>query len=187
MNVSRMSRDDRRNHLLDTAWGLMAEAGAEALTLAEVARLAGVSKPIAYDHFGTRTGLLIALYDRYYSDHISSVAIALQADAEVSAAAETIASAYVRCVLETGTVAATLSGAMSGAAELDAMKQDCDDRYLALCKSALEDRAGRPPNPIALVGFLGAAASVAHHVMLGRTTRDDATRFLAALLTSSVD
>ena len=46
------------------------------------------------------------------------------------------------------------AGFRSGAAELDAMKQDCDDRYLALCKSALEDRAGRPPNPIALVGFL---------------------------------
>lgn len=182
-----MSRDDRRHQLLDTAWRLIGEEGTDALTLAEVARLGGVSKPIAYDHFGSRAGLLSALYDRYYTRHIDSVAAALSSDDTVDAAAATIATAYVGCVLESGAVAAALAGAMSGASDLDAMKQDCDDRYLALCKGALERCAGHAPDPLALVGFLGAAASIAQHVVLGRVDRTEADRFLGALLVASVD
>lgn len=186
MSNSRLSRVDRRNHLLDIGWQIIGDHGAEALTLSEVARLGGVSKPVAYDHFGTRTGLLCALYDRYYSAHISSVETALISDAGLEAAATTIASSYLSCALESGAVAAALSGAMSGASELEAMKQDCDDRYLALCKGALEDRSGKMSEPIALIGFLGAAASISQHVLLGRTTSDEANRYLTDLLKASV-
>ncbi len=35
-----------------------ATKGTDALTLGHVAECAGVSKPIAYEHFGTRAGLL---------------------------------------------------------------------------------------------------------------------------------
>lgn len=187
MSLSRMSRDERRNHLLDTAWRLISEKGVEAQTLAEVAKLGGVSKPVAYNHFGTRSAPLCALYERYYSDPISSVEIALTSHSVLEAAATTIVSSYLKCVFESGTVAAALSGAMSGASELEAMKQDCDDRYHTLCKMALEARSGRVPKPIAHIGFLGAAASISQQVVLGRTTSDEACRFQTALLTAHVD
>ncbi|MDT0267243.1 helix-turn-helix domain-containing protein [Streptomyces sp. DSM 44915] len=38
--------------------------GADGLTLVTLAEEAGVSRPITYDHFGTRPGLLLALYRR---------------------------------------------------------------------------------------------------------------------------
>ncbi|WP_404799983.1 TetR/AcrR family transcriptional regulator [Actinoalloteichus fjordicus] len=35
------------------------------MTLRRLAERAGVSRPIAYDHFTTREGLLMALYQQY--------------------------------------------------------------------------------------------------------------------------
>jgi AcrR family transcriptional regulator len=61
----RMTRDKRHNQLLEVAYAMIRSEGTDALTLARVAERAGVSKPIAYGHFGTRSGLLSALYRAY--------------------------------------------------------------------------------------------------------------------------
>src|SRR5471030_3499992 len=61
----RMSREDRQRQLLDVAWRLIREEGTEALTLGRLAELAGVTKPVVYDHFVTRAGLLAALYEDF--------------------------------------------------------------------------------------------------------------------------
>ena len=58
----RMSREERQRQLLDVAWRLVREEGTEALTLGRLAEQAGVTKPVVYDHFSTRPGLLAALY-----------------------------------------------------------------------------------------------------------------------------
>jgi AcrR family transcriptional regulator len=51
--------------LLDVAWQLVREEGTEALTLGRLAERAGVTKPVVYDHFVTRAGLLAALYEDF--------------------------------------------------------------------------------------------------------------------------
>ncbi|MCO3771117.1 helix-turn-helix transcriptional regulator, partial [Pseudomonas aeruginosa] len=58
----RLSRDERQRQLLEVAWRLVREEGTEALTLGRLAEQAGVTKPVVYDHFGTRARLLAALY-----------------------------------------------------------------------------------------------------------------------------
>ena len=58
----RMAKEDRRQQLLQTASLVIREQGIEALTLASLAERAGVTKPITYEHFGTRAGLLIAMF-----------------------------------------------------------------------------------------------------------------------------
>ncbi|MBN2992365.1 helix-turn-helix transcriptional regulator, partial [Pseudomonas cedrina subsp. fulgida] len=50
----RLSREDRSRQLLDVAWQLVRDEGTEALTLGRLAELAGVTKPVVYDHFVTR-------------------------------------------------------------------------------------------------------------------------------------
>ena len=50
----RLSQAERRRQLLDTALVIIREEGADKLTLGRLASRAGVSKPVAYDHFGTR-------------------------------------------------------------------------------------------------------------------------------------
>jgi AcrR family transcriptional regulator len=48
--------------VLDAAWALLEEHGVEKLTMAEVARRAGVSRRAIYLHFSSRTDLLFALH-----------------------------------------------------------------------------------------------------------------------------
>ena len=66
----RLTREQRARQLLDVAWALVGEEGTDALTLGRLAEAAGVTKPVAYDHFVTRNGLLAALYDPLWTSAI---------------------------------------------------------------------------------------------------------------------
>lgn len=50
----RMSGPQRRRQLLDVARGVFAERGFEGTSMEEIAARAGVSKPVVYEHFGTK-------------------------------------------------------------------------------------------------------------------------------------
>ncbi|WP_428687849.1 TetR/AcrR family transcriptional regulator [Roseibium sp.] len=52
-----------RNEILDCAWTLVSERGAE-VSLAEIGKAAGISRQSVYDHFGSRGGLILALVRR---------------------------------------------------------------------------------------------------------------------------
>jgi AcrR family transcriptional regulator len=54
---------DTRVRILEAARALLEEAGTAETGLAEVGRRAGVSRQAVYLHFGSRTGLLVALVD----------------------------------------------------------------------------------------------------------------------------
>jgi len=56
----RVPRDLRRRHLLALATELFAERGFAAASMDELAQRAGVSKPVIYDLFGSKEGLLLA-------------------------------------------------------------------------------------------------------------------------------
>lgn len=52
-----------REEILDAAWALVSEKGAE-VSIADIAKAAGISRQSVYLHFGTRGGLLMALVRR---------------------------------------------------------------------------------------------------------------------------
>jgi AcrR family transcriptional regulator len=53
--------DATRARILDTAWRLARERGLAAVTIAEIAAAAGVSRQLVYVHFSSRGGLLVAM------------------------------------------------------------------------------------------------------------------------------
>jgi AcrR family transcriptional regulator len=59
------TRGDTRARILDTAWRLVRERGVEAVTVADVAAAAGVSRQLVYVHFENRAGLLVAMARRH--------------------------------------------------------------------------------------------------------------------------
>jgi AcrR family transcriptional regulator len=61
---SRLSREVRRDALLDAALALIAADGVEAVSMEAVAEGAGVSRPLVYKHFANRGELLVAVYRR---------------------------------------------------------------------------------------------------------------------------
>jgi AcrR family transcriptional regulator len=60
----RLSRDGRREALLDDAAQILREGGLNAVTMEAVAARAGVSRPLVYKHFANREALLAGLWRR---------------------------------------------------------------------------------------------------------------------------
>ena len=61
---TRMSAEERRRHLMDTATAIAISDGLSAVTMREVARQAGISETQVHNCFGGRTELLLALARR---------------------------------------------------------------------------------------------------------------------------
>jgi AcrR family transcriptional regulator len=59
-----MARADRSEQLLVTAEQVFAERGYRATSMEDIAERAGVTKPVLYDHFGSKDGLLAAVVAR---------------------------------------------------------------------------------------------------------------------------
>jgi AcrR family transcriptional regulator len=59
-----MTRNERREQLIDVARALFAERGLEGTSVEEIAAHAGVSKPVIYEHFGGKEGLYAVVVDR---------------------------------------------------------------------------------------------------------------------------
>jgi AcrR family transcriptional regulator len=61
--VPRMPRDQRRAQLLDAANAVFTSKGYHAAAMDDIADLAGVSKPVLYQHFPSKLDLYLALLD----------------------------------------------------------------------------------------------------------------------------
>lgn len=73
----RVPRDLRRRHLLAVAAGLFSERGFEAASMDELALRAGVSKPVVYDQFGSKEGVIVAVIDEMGMELSESVGAAV--------------------------------------------------------------------------------------------------------------
>ncbi|MDN5761866.1 MAG: TetR/AcrR family transcriptional regulator [Microlunatus sp.] len=60
---TRMPRDQRRAQLLDAASDVFTSKGYHAAAMDDIAEAAGVSKPVLYQHFGSKLDLYLALLD----------------------------------------------------------------------------------------------------------------------------
>jgi AcrR family transcriptional regulator len=74
-------RAERRTQLLDAAVDVIRERG-PGVTMEQLAKAGGVTKPILYRHFGDREGLIGAIAERFSADLLSSVTTPLAAEAD---------------------------------------------------------------------------------------------------------
>ena len=185
----RLSREDRQRQLLDVAWQLVREEGTEALTLGRLAELAGVTKPVVYDHFVTRAGLLAALYEDFDGRQNQVFADALAAsDATLDDQAWVIASSYVDCVLLQGREIPGVIAALSSSPELESLKRKYEALFLDKCRQALAPFApsGRV-SQAGLRGMLGAAEALSHAAASGEISREEAQQELLASILAMVN
>ena len=70
----RLPAPQRREAILDAAASLFAELPAEAVSMSDIVRSAGVSRPVVYDHFKTKRELVVALIERHHQTVIDSLA-----------------------------------------------------------------------------------------------------------------
>lgn len=67
-NGVRLKRHEREQQLLDAALGLFGESGYQGTSIEDIARAAGVTRPIIYSHFGSKDGIYLACLRRARND-----------------------------------------------------------------------------------------------------------------------
>lgn len=181
----RLSRDARRAQLLETAQGIVREEGVDRLTLGHLATAAGVSKPVVYDHFETRSALLIALY--------RAIDVAKQRELETvlttgwRSRAETIrilSTTYIHCAVDTGSGWHAVSAALGGSEEKDAVFRELLAGYAELFATVLAPHGTLPAAELErrCIGLVGAGEALATAFVRGDLSEQDAARTFASLL-----
>lgn len=72
--AKRLTATQRRAQLIDVGRRVFAEHGYKGTSVEEIARAAGVSKPIVYEHFGGKEGLYAVIVDREMEGLVQRVA-----------------------------------------------------------------------------------------------------------------
>jgi AcrR family transcriptional regulator len=185
---SRLSKQARREQLLDTAMAMVRGQGADGLTLVTLAEAAGVSRPIVYGHFGTRPGLLLALYRRLDERHRVASARALQEAAPgVEEIARVMSTAYFACATEMPEFNA-VSAALKGNPEMEEIQHEMLGSYRDWMAAALLPHSSLTSEALRLrcVGVLGAAEAIAAELNRGLTTAAEAVMALTDLIVGSI-
>jgi AcrR family transcriptional regulator len=63
----RMPTAERRRVILAAATQVVAERGAEAASISDIAERAGITRPIVYDHFPTKQDIILALIEHHHT------------------------------------------------------------------------------------------------------------------------
>ncbi len=186
--AARLSKGERRAQLLETALAMVREEGTDGLTLAAVAERAGVTKPIAYDHFGTRSGLLIALYRLLDERQVEALRRALAvAPRQLAEVARVVAQAHVDCCAAGGEWLA-VSAALKGDEAMEAVQRELVDGCIALYGRAFGPYTALTGERLRLacVGILGAGEAIGAEVVRGRVAEAAAVSAFTQLIVASL-
>ncbi|EOC1329296.1 TetR/AcrR family transcriptional regulator [Cronobacter turicensis] len=185
----RLSREARHTQLTEVAWQIIREEGTEALTLGRLAERAGVTKPVVYDHFTSRSGLLAALYHEYEvrQNRKMDEAIA-RTPPELTALAAVIADAYIECALLQGREMPNVMAALTGTPELEKLRQDYAVDFVAKCRALFAPlRADNALRDAALWAMFGAAEGLSWAVTIGAIDADQAKAELRDAIVGMVE
>ncbi|MEW2397994.1 TetR family transcriptional regulator [Streptomyces sp. NPDC046862] len=184
----RVSAVARKELLLETALRRAREEGAGSLTLARLADACGVSKPIAYQHFGSLAGLLRAMFQQVGAEYEDRVMAVMASHREARTAHEgalrALCDAYVACTLENGALHADIGAALVAEGEpVATVYADDAERYCPLVTELLgvDQRTAYALT----MAFLGAADRLCEAVVAGRLRQEEAVEVLLRLFPSS--
>ena len=189
MAQRRLSRDERSSQLLDIAAALVRGQGADALTLGRLAEAAGVSRAVAYQHFQTRAGLLMALYRYLEASQSEAAQAALQNGAEtLEDAVDILGAAYVNCGFNSAPELHGIRAALTAILEMDEFFRSEQERYAELYQRRLARFIDLPERDgkILLLAVIGGADVLVREVVGGRLTRAEAITTVRTLLLAAV-
>lgn len=186
--AKRLTKETRRAQLLDVAHDILRREGTDALTLARLAEQAGVSKPIAYDHFGTRAGLLAALFRWFDERQVAEMTTAMAAGGDSLGAASQIAAAgYLHCLV--GPEYDELCAALLAYEETKDILKESRAAFASayqevFAKFVTFDGAA---SLTMLSGLVGAAEALARDMHDGTVGEDEAIDALASIIRSTLE
>lgn len=164
MAERRLSSAERRAQLVGIARDVIATEGADALTLAYLASRAGISKPVVYNHFSSRSALLLSLYQDFDQRHLADLHAALaHTPPDLRQRVEAIATAHVACIVSQGVELSGVAAALAGTPALDEAKRESERRYVDICRQAIRSAdGGADLSEEAAIAFVGAADALGY-------------------------
>lgn len=183
----KLPRADRRAQLLDVAHTIVREQGTDALTLGALAEHAGVSKPITYNHFETRAGLMIALYQEIMDRQVRALAAAIEdTPKQMAAVSHVLADAYMDCYRAVGPEWHAIGAALRGDAQMDAAQRQMIDGHIAFFAKVLTPLSKLSPEMTRrrCIGIIGAGEALSDAMVRGEISRDCAVMDFTDLITS---
>ena len=187
--AKKLTKAERRKQLLETAHKIVRDEGTNALTLGYLAERAGVTKPIAYEHFETRAGLLVALYQEIDDRSVASLRDALnRTKPRLSDVARVLAKAYIDCYCTIGPEWHAIAAALQGDETMEKILQSLIDRYAAIYCDAFAPFTRLPKEELRLrcLAILGAGDAITRELSRGRTSQSGAAATLASLIMASL-
>ena len=183
--TSRLPKAERRTQLLETAQQIVREEGTDALTLGRLAERAGVSKPITYNHFETRSGLLVALAREVDDRSIATLHEALKRTRpRLPDVARVLGTAYMRCYSQNGPEWLAILAALKGDSAMESVQEELLDRYVTIYRTALAPLTELPPRELQrrCVAIIGAAEALGRDLSRGRLDEPAAAATLTSLI-----
>lgn len=181
----RLPKADRHRQLLATALEVIRTEGADRLTLGHLASCAGVSKPVVYDHFASRSGLLIALYRWIDSERIETFRQAMAAThRDRDETITCLADAYIRCAADLTGEFHIIGAALAGSTEKADVYDELLDQSVAMFVSVLrpfialsDDAATR-----LCIGMVGAGEGISAAIVRGKLTQASGVSTFAGII-----
>ena len=184
---TRLSRDQRRRQLLDSAKAMVGAHGADALTLVSLAESAGVSRPVVYDQFQTRSGLFIALYEEIAERQFGMLRDRLaKADPNFRSVAEAASAAYMRCYATVGPEAFAIVAALQGDEDMEHFASNLLRRYVDAYAQAFRPYIEAPMDVLTIrcTAIVGAAEALSGVMLRNEIEEREAVSTLFSLITS---
>jgi AcrR family transcriptional regulator len=188
--TTRLPKAQRREQLLATALLIVRQEGTDALTLARLAERAGVTKPIAYEHFGTREGLLVALFRQHDDRTSEAVAQALsQSGQTLAEIAAILSAAYIDSCLSMGPEITAIFNALSASAETNGFRQSWREFLVEEFRAAFSGVIKWPKQKsrAVLLGLIGAAEILSEAAGTKEMTRATAVQALTQIMVGAIE
>jgi AcrR family transcriptional regulator len=181
----RLPQAERRRQLLEVARRIVREEGADGLTLGHLAVKAGVSKPVVYDHFPTRSKLLIELYKWIDTEKVLALKETMALGSRtLRETAAMLSKAYIDCVADEDGEFQAVGAALAGNEERAVVHEELVMATVQMFVAELQPYTQLDAKALELrcVGFLGAGDALAIASVRGRCSTAEAIETLSAIL-----
>jgi AcrR family transcriptional regulator len=185
----RLPRVERRRQLLDVALLIVRNEGADRLTLGHLAACAGVSKPVVYDHFETRSDLLITLYRWIDTEKVNAFRDAMATvERRADETVDLLASAYIDCAADLDGEFHAVGAALAGSAEKSAVFTELLENSVAMFVAVLTPHTSLMQDELnrRCVGLVGAGEALAAAKIRGVLSTEQAIASLGALIRGAI-
>lgn len=173
----RLPKHERRRQLLANALNIIRQEGADSLTLGRLALQAGVSKPVVYEHFETRSNLLVELYKMIDFERVDAFRASMAVgEHKPNETARLLAEAYICCAGDMTSEFHTIGAALAGNEDNAAVFQELLDNVVSMFIDVLQPQSTltAPELERQCVGLVGAGEALAAHVVKGKCSEEQA-------------